>query len=1056
MVDFWHNIKYNPLFLENRKTVTMNKQILLMGVIILLSSFVFAQNPIPSAVYIYDMQNPYNNLIPANLQPKLKNMSVTSITGINGDASHFVDTSSAYLYNSSIPISLSGNYTISLWFNNTNKVETDTILLLNGTNNIYVNTQATDNRLQTSFGSEKTLTGYLWGTEWHNIVFVINTTGSQTGHQIWINGKLNATDTSYSPIAPDNHSLYIGSTYTPANFFNGDVDEFYMWNRSLDDSEVIQLWNSGIGLFFSGQSDFVPPTPEDNSANNTYSNIIINITSSFDNIAPFWNGTPIGNGSEHSPFSFELNNTLIPTEAQYNYWVCNGDICTQNRTWTYDATDPTITINPNNFFNIFNESTQNNYIDNLQGNITLNDQEGLFGFLINITYQNGTEVYSYKNETLTATSFNFDLIINSTNWTNNNLFNINTIGSDGHTMGRISNYTIKEKTSELEFYTTEGNNIIIKTTGWADTKATKTKDRYSFEFDYLFTKNKERTYDIYCDGKLYYREHSNYESHFICSKDGLTGNWIDFEGIGKSNNIKKITDNHYKIIFDDVPKTVKFNSIGGLNVNSQNYTWYKGKSTFGGNTVLSGSTTTIFLNLTKWAKISDFKDVSLYHNNTVFTDITNINYIGNSVFSKELSTNLEYGEVDIPYYWNFTAIQTNINYSASLDSTQTLSSWGVDNCSNIYNLSSNATTLNISFININGDTTTVNLTAQINYGTKTYHITQENINNSIYCIYPSWFNTSYTSSMQYIDLAGSTYYNSPSGYLSNITTQHYFYTSLGTSQTTFSLKDSIDKQKAITNAQCISYLFIDGEYTQLETKTTDIAGQIVFNYLPNNNYEFVCSSVDYSTHTFILNPINSETWDIFLTPSTIATYSNTFDRIGLYINPPIYYTGLNDFNLTIHSYFGELTSYSYTLTYPGGTTSDIGYNAYGEGLNNIITIINPSLFDEVQLDITYSMPLFGTKSLTYFYSIGNLTNGTLIQSPDNDPTYGMGMLERLIIVMFGAILIMGLCVLAGMELPGILLQGIWGAYWCIVKFVPWWAFLPSIFIAIIIISGRSE
>jgi hypothetical protein len=205
-----------------------------------------------------------------------------------------------------------------------------------------------------------------------------------------------------------------------------------------------------------------------------------------------------------------------------------------------------------------------------------------------------------------------------------------------------------------------------------------------------------------------------------------------------------------------------------------------------------------------------------------------------------------------------------------------------------------------------------------------------------------------------------------------------------------------------------------------------------------------------------LNPITSATWDIFLEPTSTATNAGNFDRITFNVAPQIYYSGVNTFNFEIYSFYNELTSYSYTLTYPGGTTTNSGSVPGGEALASSIDIVGATIFDQVQLDITYSMPIFGSKTMTYYYPIGNMTNTTLMNPPNNDKHYGMGLIERLLIVIFGSIVIAGLCYLAGMEIPGMMLQFFWSGYWCAVGFVPLWAFLPSIFVAVIILGGRSQ
>jgi hypothetical protein len=383
-------------------------------------------------------------------------------------------------------------------------------------------------------------------------------------------------------------------------------------------------------------------------------------------------------------------------------------------------------------------------------------------------------------------------------------------------------------------------------------------------------------------------------------------------------------------------------------------------------------------------------------------------------------------------------------------------SWGIDNGSNLHLIPSNATTMTINFQSLGGVAATVNLSSLFNFGSSSFSNTKNNINTISFYIYPAWANLSYTSSFQYVDTSSNYYYNYPSGNLNNITQNFIFYTYAGATATVFTIKDNLNKQAVIPGVLCQSNIFLNGVYTDIESKYSDIKGDITFNYLPNTNYQFVCSMSGYETNTFIINPITSTTYDIFMEPSSSTSYANTFDRLAINIAPQEYYNGVNQFNLTISSFYNELQSYSYTLTYPGGTTTNSGTNQAGEALTSNINIAGASLFDNVQLDITYTLAIYGTKTLTYYYPINNQTAGTLNTPPNNDPTYGMGIIERLLIVIFGAIMIAGLCWLIGQENAGMLLAFAWSGYWCFVQFVPLWAFLPSIFIALIILSSRSQ
>lgn len=75
----------------------------------------------------------------------------------------------------------------------------------------------------------------------------------------WINGDL-AYTTSYDGTINDAPKpLFIGAGHEiPANSHNGDMDELGVWNRSLTNSEITDLYNNGSGMTYS--TDLIPPT----------------------------------------------------------------------------------------------------------------------------------------------------------------------------------------------------------------------------------------------------------------------------------------------------------------------------------------------------------------------------------------------------------------------------------------------------------------------------------------------------------------------------------------------------------------------------------------------------------------------------------------------------------------------------------------------------------------------------------------------------------------------------------------------------------------------------
>ena len=78
---------------------------------------------------------------------------------------------------------------------------------------------------------------------WHHIVGTYN--GSIM--KIYIDGVLEGNNTDFSGNLPTNNgNVRIGADYqtTPANFFNGTIDEVKVYNRTLDSSEISAMYNN--------------------------------------------------------------------------------------------------------------------------------------------------------------------------------------------------------------------------------------------------------------------------------------------------------------------------------------------------------------------------------------------------------------------------------------------------------------------------------------------------------------------------------------------------------------------------------------------------------------------------------------------------------------------------------------------------------------------------------------------------------------------------------------------------------------------------------------------
>jgi|TARA_Y100000034_G_scaffold19770_1_gene22429 hypothetical protein len=85
-------------------------------------------------------------------------------------------------------------------------------------------------------------------TLWHFVLVRSNSTGRTL---LYVNGSLKLNISSPSAITAAN--LRFGATATPDGFLRGSVDEVGVWNRTLSQAEVTQLYNNGEGITYSNE-----------------------------------------------------------------------------------------------------------------------------------------------------------------------------------------------------------------------------------------------------------------------------------------------------------------------------------------------------------------------------------------------------------------------------------------------------------------------------------------------------------------------------------------------------------------------------------------------------------------------------------------------------------------------------------------------------------------------------------------------------------------------------------------------------------------------------------
>lgn len=277
---------------------------------------------------------------------------------------------------------------------------------------------------------------------------------------------------------------------------------------------------------------------------------------------------------------------------------------------------------------------------------------------------------------------------------------------------------------------------------------------------------------------------------------------------------------------------------------------------------------------------------------------------------------------------------------------------------------------------------------------------------------------------------------------------------------TFTILDA-DSAAIIPDATFTQSRLINGTWTVIQSKTSDITGRVQVNYLPSVNYQFIASKTGYNTNLFYLNPVIFSTYNVRLERTTALTPANTPDYQGLSVSftPTTFYNNQsNTFYWVISSPSGSLTAYQLNLSYPGGNSTDNGVNAYGESFTRTFNITGANTSSQVILTYCYDTSTSPLKCFTYKYGIiGSFGNESFLGANQNQATrYGFGALDGVLIATVVTLVISGLAFSIGGILAGLPIALLLLGMFYYTGFISLWGILPSMLIGLFIIFGRTE
>lgn len=273
---------------------------------------------------------------------------------------------------------------------------------------------------------------------------------------------------------------------------------------------------------------------------------------------------------------------------------------------------------------------------------------------------------------------------------------------------------------------------------------------------------------------------------------------------------------------------------------------------------------------------------------------------------------------------------------------------------------------------------------------------------------------------------------------------------------TMEFVDSISSSVVLPDTAVSQERIVNGNWSVISNKITDITGRTTFRYASDVSYRFTAIKTGYSDKVFTLDPILFTSYTINMIRNTALDFSQDYQSIYIGYTPHLFYDAQqNQVNITFSSPLGTFTNYNYTISYPGGTRNGSGTNIVGQSFTVNFNITGATIYSTVNTTITYDTDIGNPKTYTFQdLIIVNPTDQTLIANQDN--TYGLGLLERLLIGTIILIIIAGLSTIGAGPILGLVIGLFIMGLWVRIGFWPWWAAGLSFLIGFVLIAGRTD
>ena len=514
-------------------------------------------------------------------------------------------------------LSISTNLSVSLWINASTVAQFGVMIQRNPVNAKWLFFLDTSNVTFRGGDSGSDLNcdiGNITDNTWNHMVAIAEGT---TG-KIFINGAKCVEGTINAIINTENTDTLIGRHNSGGGIISL-IDEVAIWNRTILDSEVSDLFNGGVGLPFLDAST---PTINLNSPINAFNttNQTINFNGSVVSNSGVTNATLFIDGILNETNSSAINDTdylftktISDGSHNWTYESCNSEGCST-------ATTRNFTIDSSPTINVFSP--------------------------LNISYTTSTIFFN------ATSNLSIDKWIVNYNGTNITLTNINT------------SLTVLDGSYQLLLY---ANNSVTGVFGLNDSLF------FAVDATNPFI-NITRPLEIVS----YHEVNTNITVNWTVSDLNLGVCILEFEGV---NRTVTCLDNSTEInITNNINRTVIFyvnDTLGNSNLTSKswNYTIFEHSRSYELSTI-GGSTEDFELNVTKDNSLQ-ISTVSLVYN--LSASSASFTSGDNPIISKSLDIPNPGSDINFSFYFSFTLSDSQLINTSSKN--QTVLNFGIGNCS---------------------------------------------------------------------------------------------------------------------------------------------------------------------------------------------------------------------------------------------------------------------------------------------------------------------------------------------------------------------------------------